>query len=201
MISNVDRNLLKLPSMPKISACERGFPGRSDSLALCLGIGRFTLCLGIGSFALGGNLIESWKNIVEKVLKCIGMGIRSKVIFTGLAPSTSSCCPSPLIATFLKRQSRFLKKMQKIPLTAFTFNIRDRPPLSSVLSWENLFSNLGPKAAVVTLVFGRGQSKITNKLSSKYTDSFKQPLGGFCCAGASFLSGSSENNNKSLCLD
>ena len=56
---------------------------------------------------IGGNLIESWKNIVEKVLKCIGMGIRSKVIFTGLAPSTSSCCPSPLLATFLKRQSRF----------------------------------------------------------------------------------------------
>ena len=29
-------NLLKLPSMPKMSAWERGFPGRNDSLALCL---------------------------------------------------------------------------------------------------------------------------------------------------------------------
>ena len=102
---------------------------------------------------------------------------------------------------FSEKTIPILKKMQKIPLTAFTFNIRDRSPISSVLTWENLLSNLGPKAAVVTLTFGRDQSKITNKLSSKYTDSFKQPLGGFCCAGASFLSGSSENNNKSLCLD
>ena len=59
---------------------------------------------------------------------------------------------------FSEKTIPILKKMQKIPLTAFTFNIRDRSPLSSVLSWENLLSNLGPKAAVVTLVFG----KITN---------------------------------------
>ena len=32
-------NLRKLPSIPKMSAWERGLPGRRDSLALCLGGG------------------------------------------------------------------------------------------------------------------------------------------------------------------
>ena len=135
--------------------------------------------------------------------------------FTSPVPSTSSCFPSPLLATFLQRQyglnilqiySRLYQDCHLYSnLKWVTLNISDRSSLSPILIWKHLLSYLSPKAAVVPLVKMISKQMCTNCQqacvrfcweTSKYMDA--QPLCGSCFSFSSFPFEGSEKNWSNL---
>ena len=106
---------------------------------------------------------------------------------------------------FSEKTIQIFKKNAKNPIDCIYLQYpRQAPPLLRTQLGEPPFQ---PRTKGCCSHPGIWQNHQHNKGSYKFRlktsinmDAFKQPLGGFCCAGASFPSGSSENNNQSLCL-